>query len=119
MLEQHLEGGSVEFALVLVAWSGVFEDVILALGYKNIVVTLGANGAMGFDGAFHRQNAVAEKIVDTLGAGDAFLAVSSPFACARYSMADVMKIGNSAGAAKVGYIGHSRSVTRSELGLGN
>ena len=91
------------------------EDVILALGYRNIVVTMGANGAIGFDGAFERQKAITNHIVDTLGAGDAFLAVTAPFAAAGLSMKDLVRIGNAAGAVKVGIVGHRASVTKEAL----
>ena len=93
------------------------EDVILALGYKKIVVTLGANGAVGFDGEFYREKAQADHVLDTMGAGDAFLAVSAPFARAMFSIRDLVRIGNAAGAAKVGVLGHRRSITKDELGL--
>lgn len=95
------------------------EDVILRivrdLGYQNVIVTLGANGAVGFDGAFHRQKALTSNIVDTIGAGDAFLAVTSPFAAAGIPMTDLVRIGNAAGAIKVGIVGHQKSVTKEAL----
>ncbi len=91
------------------------EDVILALGYRNIIVTMGANGAIGFDGAFERQKAKTDMVRDTMGAGDAFLAVSAPFAAAGVSMKELVRIGNAAGAIKVGIIGHRASVTKEAL----
>lgn len=91
------------------------EDVILALGYRNIIVTMGAKGAVGFDGAFERQPALTDKVVDTMGAGDAFLCVSAPFAAARFCMKDLIRIGNAAGAIKVGIVGHRKSVNRESL----
>lgn len=91
------------------------EDVILALGFKNIIVTMGANGAVGFDGAFERQVAQTDKVVDTMGAGDAFLCVTAPYAAAGYSMKQLLRIGNAAGAIKVGIVGHRAAVTREAL----
>lgn len=91
------------------------EDVILKLGFKRIIVTMGAKGAVGFDGAFERQPASANAVIDTMGAGDAFLCVSAPFAAVGCSMKDVVRIGNAAGAAKVKILGHTRSVTRDDL----
>jgi sugar/nucleoside kinase (ribokinase family) len=91
------------------------EDVILALGFKKIIVTMGSNGAVGFDGAFERQRAVAGKILDTMGAGDAFLSVAAPFAAAGLPMRDVVRIGNAAGAVKVGIIGHRTAVEKEQL----
>ena len=91
------------------------EDVILALGYRNIIVTCGARGAIGFDGVFERQNALTDKVVDTMGAGDAFLCVAAPYAAAGISMRDLIKIGNAAGAIKVGIVGHRASVDKETL----
>ena len=54
-------------------------------------------------------------VVDTVGAGDAFLAVTSPLVATGAPMQDVGFIGNAAGAMKVGIIGHSRSVEKVPL----
>jgi sugar/nucleoside kinase (ribokinase family) len=91
------------------------EDVILKLGLRNVIVTMGAKGAIGFDGAFERQLALTENAIDTMGAGDAFLCVTAPFAAAGAPMRDLLRIGNAAGAAKVGIIGHRQAVTRQML----
>ena len=93
------------------------EDVVKRLPFSKIVVTLGSRGAIGFDGDFSREPAIAETVVDTMGAGDAFLAVSAPFAAAGFPMHDLVHVGNLAGAAKVGIIGHQHAVTREALGL--
>jgi sugar/nucleoside kinase (ribokinase family) len=50
-----------------------------------------------------------------MGAGDAFLSVVSPFAAAGVSMKDLLRIGNAAGAIKVGIVGHRKSVDRETL----
>lgn len=91
------------------------EEVIIKLGYPKIAVTLGANGAIGFDGDFYRHDATAGKIVDTMGAGDAFLAVSSPFAAQLFGMKDLITVGNAAGALKVATLGHRSSITKDAL----
>lgn len=93
------------------------EDVILELGFKNIIVTLGKNGAIGYDGIFHMEQSLTNDIVDTMGAGDAFLSIASLFACANLPMNDVLHIGNAAGAVKVGIVGHQSSVTKESLSL--
>lgn len=91
------------------------EDVILALNFQKIIVTLGKNGAVGYDGQFHYAKATAQTVTDTMGAGDAFLCVCAPFACAGLAMPDLLRIGNAAGAVKVGIVGHETSVTRATL----
>lgn len=91
------------------------EDVILKLGFRKIIVTMGANGAIGFDGAFERAAAGTRTVLDTMGAGDAFLCVTAPYACAGASMKDLIRIGNAAGAIKVQIVGHRDSVTKETL----
>lgn len=91
------------------------ERVIEKLGYRKMVVTLGSNGAIGFDGEFYREPAQADRVVDTIGAGDAFLVVSSLFAAAGFGIKDLVSIGNLAGAAKVGVVGHRRAISKEEL----
>lgn len=91
------------------------EDVILALERKRIIVTCGKNGALGFDGAFERQPARTQAVIDTIGAGDAFLAVTAPFASVGASMRDLIALGNAAGAVKVGIVGHRKHVTADRL----
>jgi bifunctional ADP-heptose synthase (sugar kinase/adenylyltransferase) len=91
------------------------EDVILKLGYNKIIVTRGIHGAIGFDGAFERQEALTDKALDTMGAGDAFLSVAAPFAAVGASMKDLIRIGNAAGAVKVGIVGHRSSVDKETL----
>ena len=93
---------------------GEIEDVILKLGFKNIIVTRGVKGAVGFDGAFERQGAMTTTIIDSMGAGDAFLSITAPFACAGFTMRDLLRIGNAAGAIKIGNIGQ-KAVTKEEL----
>jgi len=92
------------------------EKVIEKLDYKNIIVTLGTNGAVGYNGrGFERRPAVARKVLDTMGAGDAFLAVTAPFAALGWPMSDLLALGNAAGAAKCSILGHRKSVDRDML----
>lgn len=91
------------------------EDVILKLGFPKVIVTRGIHGAIGFDGAFERQEAQTTQVTDSMGAGDAFLSVVAPFAAAGASMRELVTLGNAAGAVKVGIVGHRSSVTREAL----
>ena len=91
------------------------EDVILKLGFPKIIITRGIHGAIGFDGAFERQAAMTTQVTDSIGAGDAFLAVTAPFSAAGLSMKEMVRIGNAAGAIKCGIIGHRSSVTKEAL----
>lgn len=92
-------------------------DFLLAsFGHENIVITRGSKGAWGFDGnEFYSEDGKAVKVVDTIGAGDAALAISAPFAAAGFPMCDLVRIANAAGAAKCQIIGHRNHVTRKAL----
>ena len=92
------------------------EDIIKKLGFKKIIVTQGYKGAIGYDGEqFYQMAASASKVVDTMGAGDAFLCVSSLFASLGWSIPDLLSIGNAAAAVKVSIIGHRTSVTKEAM----
>ena len=91
------------------------EDVIRSLGFDRIIVTMGVKGAVGYDGAFAYSDALTDRVVDSMGAGDAFLAVVAPYAAAGVPMQDLLRIGNAAGAIKVGIVGHRSSVTKEAL----
>jgi len=92
------------------------EDVILKLPYSSIIVTMGAQGAVGYaNREFYREGALTERPIDLLGAGDAVLAVTAPFAKAGCSIADLVHLGNVAGGIKVGILGHQKHITKAEL----
>lgn len=98
--------------------TGKIEDLILALApgrYTKMVVTQGSRGAIGYeDGVFTRRPAMTQQVVDTMGAGDAFFAVTAPFA-KQGCMEDLLLIGNAAGALKTQIVGHRASVTKPAL----
>lgn len=91
------------------------EDVILKLGFKRIIVTLGPHGAIGYDKRFYRSSGRTKQVLDTMGAGDAFFCVTAPFACAGAAMPELLEIGNAAGAIKCGIVGHRNAVDRASL----
>jgi fructoselysine 6-kinase len=47
---------------------------MIARGPQLVVVTLGHDGSLAYDGAFHYQEAVPTEVIDTLGAGDTYIA---------------------------------------------
>lgn len=92
------------------------ERIIEKLGFQRMVVTLGPRGSVGFhDGRFATAPAISEKIVDTMGAGDAFFCVTAPLAAAGADIETLCRVGNAAGAIKCGVVGHRQSVTREAL----
>jgi len=63
----------------------------------------------------HTIPAFAKNVVDTVGAGDAFLAVTAPLVAAGGAMSRVGFIGNVVGALKVEIVGHRRSIDKVAL----
>jgi rfaE bifunctional protein nucleotidyltransferase chain/domain len=82
-----------------------------------IIVTQGKHGCISYerDGPAHTIPAVARRVVDTVGAGDAFLAVTSPLVAAGAPMNLVGFVGNVVGALKVEIVGHRSSVEKAAL----
>ena len=97
---------------------GPIEDSLRAIRQiaQKVCITTGKNGAIGADsGQGHAQlPAFTETIIDTVGAGDAFFAITAliaPFA----DMQSLLRIGNAAGALKAQSIGHRQPVTKDAL----
>jgi rfaE bifunctional protein nucleotidyltransferase chain/domain len=87
------------------------------LDCSKIIVTQGKHGCVTFEsgGIVHTIPAFAKNIVDTVGAGDAFLAVTAPLVAAGAPMSRVGFIGNVVGALKVEIVGHRRSIEKASL----
>ncbi len=84
---------------------------------QSMIVT---NGRVGSFSCFRHGHPVhvpafAYNGIDTMGAGDAFLAVTAPLIAAGLDLEAAAMVGNVAGAIKVGIIGHRRHVGRDEL----
>ena len=92
------------------------EEVIAKLPYPRTIVTRGAHGSVGYhEGVFVKEEALTDRPIDLLGAGDAVLAVVAPFARAGWAMADLVHLGNVAGMIKVSILGHQTRITKAEL----
>ncbi len=86
---------------------------------KRFLITHGRFGADWF----HQQTefrvgkapALAQGGVDTMGAGDAVMAVTAPLVAVGLDMASVALVGNIVGAIKVSILGHRRHVGRQEI----
>ena len=79
-----------------------------------IIVTHGKHGCVTLErgGIVHAIPAFARKVVDTVGAGDAFLSVTAPLVAAGGAMDQVGFVGNVVGALKVEIVGHRQSVEK-------
>ena len=84
---------------------------------RKIIITHGRNGCVTHErgGATHTIPAFARNVVDTVGAGDAFLAITAPLVAAGGAMDEVGFIGNVAGALKVEIVGHRKPVEKPAL----
>ena len=79
-----------------------------------VVVTLGKEGAIGWRaGEIVHVPAFTDRVRDTMGAGDAFFAVTALFA-EELALADLLRLGNAAAAVKTQHMGQ-RAVTRAEV----
>lgn len=95
------------------------EDVIYKLAhgcFSKMIVTHGRHGATGWsdESGFRHCNSFGDRALDTMGAGDAFFAVTAPMS-KHGSIKDLLLIGNAAGSLKTQIIGHRRSITKAEL----
>jgi rfaE bifunctional protein nucleotidyltransferase chain/domain len=101
-------------------WRGdlrpVVEEVSGRLECGRVIVTLGKRGALCYaDGAFEEVPALAGKVVDRVGAGDAFLAIAAPLVCAGAPLEVAAFVGNVAGAQAVATVGHRSYIERAGL----
>ena len=79
-----------------------------------IIITHGKHGCITYerDGIVHTIPAFARNVIDTVGAGDAFLSITAPLVAAGGAMDLVGFIGNVVGALKVEIVGHRQSVEK-------
>lgn len=84
---------------------------------NNMIITHGSFGCYPFSSktGVARVPAFTKTVVDTVGAGDAFLTITAPLVAAGGNIEDVAFIGNAAGAIKVGIVGHRNSVEKAPL----
>lgn len=82
-----------------------------------MILTHGRHGCVVYDVAAGVKQipAFTRTVVDTVGAGDAFLAVTSPLVATGADMEHIGIIGNAVGAMKVGIVGHRKSVEKVPL----
>jgi rfaE bifunctional protein nucleotidyltransferase chain/domain len=83
----------------------------------NIIVTHGKHGCVTHEarGATQAIPALARNVVDTVGAGDAFLSITAPLVAAGGALDLVGFIGNVVGALKVEIVGHRKPVEKPAL----
>jgi ribokinase len=86
-------------------------DVLLGIGVKNIVVTLGEAGALVVDSSGQEYISAYEvPVVDTTAAGDAFAGAFAVALCEGRSISEAARWGNAAGALTVMHAGAQPSL---------
>lgn len=81
------------------------------------IITLGKRGSIGVnrENEINRTPVFSTKVVDTVGAGDAFFAFTAPCFAQRMSLDLVSFIGNAVGALAVQIVGNKKSIEKYEL----
>jgi sugar/nucleoside kinase (ribokinase family) len=87
-------------------------DLARRLGCRVFTTTRGKHGSLGWsrDGGFLSTPVLSREVVDTIGAGDAFLSITAPAACAGLPMELLGFLGNAVGALAVRIVGNRESV---------
>jgi rfaE bifunctional protein nucleotidyltransferase chain/domain len=96
---------------------GMVTDIAGRLGGARIAVTQGKRGCLCYapDEGFVQVPALTTQVVDRVGAGDAFLAITAPCVALDAPMEVVAFIGNAVGAQAVASVGNRRAVERIPL----
>lgn len=95
----------------------VVERLRARVDCGKMAITHGNHGCLmyGDGGEVTRIPAFTTRVLDTVGAGDAFLAVSAPCVAAGLPFEWSGVLGNAAGALKVGIVGHRSSIEKVPL----
>jgi rfaE bifunctional protein kinase chain/domain/rfaE bifunctional protein nucleotidyltransferase chain/domain len=95
----------------------MIEKISIQMNCPIFVVTRGKKGCLvrKRDGTFVEIPAFAQKVVDRIGAGDAFLSVTSLAACLNASPELIGFLGNVAGALAVEIIGNQKSIDKMSI----
>jgi len=95
----------------------VIDQIFKMINVQKLIITRGHLGSVASEGADKIYNipVLSTKVVDRLGAGDAFLAISSPCAAKGAPMEAVGFIGNVVGAIKVTTVGNKSAVSPDQV----
>lgn len=81
---------------------------------ERFIITHGPHGCFTYEkgGSVHSIPTFSPKVVDTMGAGDAYLAIAAPLAAMGVANEIIGFIGNVVGAQKVEIVGHRKAVNK-------
>jgi rfaE bifunctional protein kinase chain/domain len=97
--------------------NSVLERLMKNIKTENVIVTLGKKGSIGMDrrGETSLTPIFSTRVVDTVGAGDAFFAFTAPCVARGMKLEMVSFVGNAVGALAVQIIGNKKPVEKSDL----
>jgi sugar/nucleoside kinase (ribokinase family) len=95
----------------------IAHRIVDQIDCPRIIITHGKHGCLTHERGqtVHSIPAVARRVIDTVGAGDAFLAVTAPLVAAGGALDRIGFIGNVVGALKVEIVGHRSSIDKPSL----
>lgn len=94
----------------------VAKQLFGMLNVDCLITTLGRKGAFGINRQnTHHAPIFSSKVVDTVGAGDAFFSFTAPCAARKVPLDVITFLGNAVGAIAVQIVGNKRSVNKLEL----
>ena len=95
----------------------VSKQISKKIKCKNITITRGREGSFSFMNSknLNTPALISDKVIDTIGAGDVFLVITSLLYSVKSDQLITNIIGNIAGALKVDILGHSKSISRSNF----
>lgn len=95
----------------------VGKKLLEEIKVENLIITLGHNGSLAFESKkkIYSCPVFSNKVIDRLGAGDAFVSVTAPLVSLKTPLEIVNFIGNVAGAIKVTIVGNKESVSKEKL----
>ena len=94
----------------------IINNLSTRLDCNNISITKGVRGCLTYsNGKFYNIPVLSGKVVDNMGAGDAFLSVTTPLVSIGTPMDIVGFIGNAIGAMAVTIVGNKESIDKSSL----
>ena len=78
---------------------------------KKFAITLGKDGSIVFEkNKKYKMPVISNKVVDTMGAGDAYFVITSLFASCGFKIDELSLIGNTVGSLKTNIRGHSKKI---------
>ena len=96
---------------------GIAQKIRESLNAHYLIVTMGKRGSLGInrEGKVNRTPVFSTKVVDTIGAGDAFFAFTAPCFARGLPLDLVSFFGNAVGALAVQIVCNKRAIEKKEL----